>query len=113
MMVMQKKRDTGVLMSRGMTRSQIRKIFQSQGIRIGLIGTGIGGLAGLALTFAQKEFSLVKLSSSFIIDAYPVSVQTSDIFMVMTGTMVLCLLVSWYLSTRASRLVSAYAYRED
>src|SRR5690625_2079663 len=80
---------------------------------IGLIGTGIGGLAGLALTFAQKEFSLVKLSSSFIIDAYPVSVQTSDIFMVMTGTMVLCLLASWYPSTRASRVEPADAVREE
>ena len=113
MIVLQKKRDIGVLMSLGMTRSQIRKIFQSQGIRIGLIGTGIGGLAGLALTFVQKEFSLVKLSSSFIIDAYPVSVQTSDIFMVMTGTMVLCLLASWYPSTRASRVEPADAVREE
>ena len=113
MIVLQKKRDIGVLMSLGMTRKQIRKIFRSQGLWIGLIGTGIGGLTGLALTLAQEQFSLVKLSSSFIIDAYPVSVQVSDIVMVVTGTMVLCLLASWYPSVRASGIEPADAVREE
>lgn len=113
MIVLQKKRDIGVLVSLGMTRTQIRKIFRVQGVWIGLIGTGIGGVAGLALTLAQKEFGLVKLSSSFIIDAYPVSVQLPDILMVVIGTMLLCLLASWYPASRASRIEPADAVRED
>lgn len=113
MIVLQKKRDIGVLMSLGMNRSQIRKIFRAQGIWIGLIGTGIGGLVGLGLTIAQKQFSLVKLSSSFIIEAYPVSIQFSDILMVITGTMVLCLLASWYPAIRASGIEPADAVREE
>ena len=113
MIVIQKKRDIGVLISMGMTPKKIKKIFRSQGIQIGLIGCGIGGFLGIALTLAQKEFSLVKLSSSFIIDAYPVAIQFSDIAIVLSGTMLLCLLASWYPAVRASSIQPADAVRDE
>lgn len=113
MIVIQKKRDIGILLSMGMTRKKIRSVFQSQGMLIGLIGCGIGGTLGIGLSLAQMHFGLVKLSSSFIIDAYPVSVQLSDIVMVLTGTMVLCLLASWYPALRASTVEPADAVRVD
>jgi len=78
-----------------------------------LIGSGIGGVVGLLITFAQKEFSLVKLSSSFIIDAYPVAIQISDIILVLLGTMTLCLLASWYPALRASNVQPADAVRGE
>ncbi len=113
MIVLQKKQDIGVLMSMGMTRKRIKKIFRNQGLYIGLIGSGIGGFIGLMVTLAQKEFSLVKLSSSFIIDAYPVSIQISDIVLVLIGTMTLCLLASWYPALRASNVQPADAVRGE
>ena len=113
MIVLQKKQDIGVLMSLGMTRKKIKKIFRNQGLYIGLIGSGIGGFIGLLITLAQKEFSLVKLSSSFIIDAYPVAIQVSDIVLVLLGTMTLCLLASWYPALRASNVVPADAVRGE
>ena len=42
MMVMEKHRDIAILMSMGMRREQIRKIFVLQGTVIGVAGTGIG-----------------------------------------------------------------------
>lgn len=113
MIVIQKKRDIGVLIAMGMTPSKIRKIFQSQGLQIGLIGCGLGGIIGIGLTLAQREYSLVKLSSSFIIDAYPVMIQFSDIAIVLAGTMVLCLLASWYPAFRASGIQPADAVRDE
>jgi len=113
MIVLQKKQDIGVLMSMGMTKKKIKKIFRNQGLYIGLIGSGIGGVVGLLITFAQKEFSLVKLSSSFIIDAYPVAIQISDIILVLLGTMTLCLLASWYPALRASNVQPADAVRGE
>lgn len=113
MIVLQKKQDIGVLMSMGMTRKKIKKIFRNQGLYIGLIGSGIGGLIGLGITLAQKEFSLVKLSSSFIIDAYPVAIQVSDIALVLLGTMTLCLIASWYPAVRASNVQPADAVRGE
>ena len=113
MIVIQKKRDIGVLISMGMTPKKIRKIFRSQGLQIGVIGCGLGGIIGIALTYAQQEFSLVKLSSSFIIDAYPVSIHFSDIAVILTGTMLLCLLASWYPASRASSIQPADAVRDE
>lgn len=113
MIVIQKKRDIGVLISMGMTPKKIRKIFRSQGLQIGLIGCGLGGLIGITLSYAQQEFGLVKLSSSFIIDAYPVSIHFSDISVILTGTMLLCLLASWYPASRASSIQPADAVRDE
>lgn len=113
MIVIQKKRDIGVLIAMGMTPKKIRKIFQSQGLQIGLIGCGLGGLIGIGITLAQKEYSLVKLSSSFIIDAYPVMIQFSDVAIVLAGTMALCLLASWYPALRASAIQPADAVRDE
>ncbi len=113
MIVIQKKRDIGILISMGMTPRKIKKIFQSQGVQIGLIGCGLGGLLGIGLSMAQKEFSLFKLSSSFIIDAYPVSIQFTDIAIILSGTMVLCLLASWYPAVRAAAIQPADAVRDE
>ncbi len=113
MIVIQKKRDIGVLISMGMTPKKIKKIFQSQGLRIGLIGCGLGGVTGILLALAQKEFSLVKLSSSFIIDAYPVAIHFSDVAIILSGTMVLCLLASWYPAVRAAAIQPADAVRDE
>ncbi len=113
MIVIQKKRDIGVLIAMGLTPKKIRKIFQSQGLQIGLIGCGLGGLIGIGLTLAQEKYSLVKLSSSFIIDAYPVMIQFSDIAIILSGTMLLCLLASWYPALRASAIQPADAVRDE
>lgn len=113
MIVIQKKRDIGVLISMGMTPKKIKKIFRSQGLQIGLIGCGIGGFIGILLSIAQQEYGLVKLSSSFIIDAYPVAIQLSDIMIVLIGTMLLCLLASWYPAARAAAVQPADAVRDE
>lgn len=113
MIVIQKKRDIGVLIAMGMTPKKIRQIFQSQGLQIGLIGCGLGGLIGIGITLAQREYSLVKLSSSFIIDAYPVMIHFSDVAIVLAGTMALCLLASWYPALRASGIQPADAVRDE
>lgn len=113
MIVIQKKRDIGVLISMGMTSKTIKRIFRSQGFQIGLIGCGIGGLLGILISWAQKEYGLVKLSSSFIIDAYPVSINPLDIAIVLAGSMILCVLASWYPATRAAAIEPADAVRNE
>lgn len=113
MIVLQKRRDIGVLISMGMTSKKIKRIFQSQGIHIGLIGCGLGGTIGILLSLAQKEYGLIKLTSSFIIDAYPVSINPLDIVIVLSGSMILCLLASWYPASKAAAVNPADAVRNE
>lgn len=113
MIVIQKKKDIGVLISMGMTSQKIKKIFISQGIQIGLIGCGIGGVLGVLVAYLQKEYGIVKLTSSFIIDAYPVTIQPIDILLVIGGSLILCLGASWYPATRAASVEPAGAIRDE
>ncbi|PWN05554.1 FtsX-like permease family protein [Rhodohalobacter mucosus] len=113
MIVIQKKKDIGVLLAMGMTPKTIKKIFISQGLQIGLIGCGIGGIVGIAISLAQKEYGLLKLTSSFIIDAYPVMIQPLDILLVAGGSLLLCITASWYPALRASAVQPADAVRGE
>ncbi|MFO7798488.1 FtsX-like permease family protein [Rhodohalobacter sp.] len=113
MIVIQKKKDIGVLISMGMTPQKIKQIFISQGIQIGIIGCGIGGVLGVFTAWLQQEYGLVKLTSSFIIDAYPVSIQPLDIALVVGGSLILCLAASWYPATRAASVEPADAVRGE
>lgn len=113
MLVIQKQRDIGILITMGMKRSDIRSIFRKQGFYIGLIGCGLGGGLGLLLVWLQDQFGLLGLSSAFILDAYPVAVVPLDIFLVLAGSMFLCLAASWYPSLRASSIEPADAVRYE
>lgn len=113
MIVLQKRKDIGILISMGISKKKIRQIFRAQGIQIGLIGCGIGGAAGILLALAQKHFELVKLSSAFIINAYPISINPWDIVLIMGGVMVLCVAASWYPSVRAAAVDPADAVRNE
>ncbi len=111
MIVIQKRRDIGILISMGYSKSSIKTIFRKQGLYIGLIGCGIGGVLGFGFCWIQQQFGILKLSSAFVINAYPVDVQLLDIVIILTGSLLLCLAASWFPSKRASEIQPAEAVR--
>jgi lipoprotein-releasing system permease protein len=113
MIVIQKNRDIGILSTMGLSPDKIKSIFVKQGLYIGLIGCGIGGSLGLLLSWLQKEYGLIKLSSAFIIDAYPASIDLFDVGIILAGTLLLCLAASWYPARRASAVEPAGAIRYE
>jgi len=113
MIVIQKNRDIGVLLTLGFTPADIKNVFVRQGLYIGLIGGIFGGGIGLLLSWLQKQYGLIKLSSAFIINAYPVSIDFWDVVIVLSGSLLLCVLASWYPARRASKVEPADAVRYD
>lgn len=115
MIVIQKQRDIGILMSMGYTPKHIRSIFMYQGMYIGLIGSVVGGSLGFLVCYMQDAYGLVKLSGSaaFLIDAYPVLMSWTDIVAVLSVTMVLCLLAALYPARRASSIDPSAAVRYE
>lgn len=111
MIVIQKKRDIGILMAMGYSNKKIKLIFRKQGLFIGLIGCGIGGSLGFLMCWLQQKFGLIKLSSAFIIDAYPVDMQLFDISVILFGSLMLCLTASWFPAKRAAQVQPAEASR--
>lgn len=111
MIVIQKKRDIGILMAMGYSKQKIKLIFRKQGLFIGLIGCCIGGILGFLMCWLQQEFGLIKLSSAFIIDAFPVDMQLFDISVILMGSLILCLTASWFPAKRAAVVQPAEAIR--
>lgn len=113
MIVIQKSRDIGILMSFGYTSSQIKSIFLRQGLIIGIVGCGIGGSIGLLLSWIQLRFEVVKLAGaeSFIISAYPVAISPIDVFMVLAGSLLLSIIAAWYPAKRAAAIDPSEAIR--
>ena len=62
----------------------IRRIFLLEGWLISIVGSIIGIVLGTGISWLQDRFELLKLSGSgtFVIDAYPVDLQLSDVLLV-------------------------------
>ncbi len=61
MMVMEKYRDIAVLMAMGARRNQIRNIFMLQGVLIGVVGTGLGLVAGYTICYFADRYHWLRL----------------------------------------------------
>ncbi|MCB2206344.1 ABC transporter permease [bacterium] len=101
MLVLEKRRDIGILRTMGLPATRIQRIFLLEGVWIGVIGVVAGLVLGLAVTWIQAEFQVFKLDASFIIPAIPVELRLSDILLIVFGTFGLCLLAAWYPALRA------------
>ena len=111
MVVIEKRHDIGVLKAMGVSKKGIRQVFLFEGALIGIIGTGAGLVVGLGLSLMQQQFSLFKLASaeSFILDAYPVSIESFDVVLIVVVSMVLCLSAAIYPAYRAAAIEPAVA----
>jgi lipoprotein-releasing system permease protein len=99
MLILDKKEDISILQSMGADKRTIRNIFLFEGWLISLLGAVLGTLAGLAVCQAQITYGLVKLSdkaSSFIINAYPMKIDASDIILVVVSVSLIGFLAAWY-----------------
>jgi len=61
LLVMQKIKDIGILLSYGTQAAQIRKIFFFQGAIIGLLGTTLGVVLGLGFCHLANHYELIKV----------------------------------------------------
>lgn len=115
MIVIEKRRDVGVLQAMGVSPKNIQRIFLTEGALIGAIGVGAGFAIGLTLTFLQDRYELVPLAGaeSFLLDAYPVSVQAGDLALIAVIAFALCLLAAVYPARRAARVEPARAVQVE
>ncbi len=78
MLIIEKRKDISTLLSMGADIRLVRNIFMREGLLI----TGIGAAAGLALgllvCWLQLQFHLVKFGNDFIIGYYPIELQAGD-----------------------------------
>jgi lipoprotein-releasing system permease protein len=114
MMVMEKTRDIAVLMSMGTRKSQVRRIFVSQGVLIGVIGTVIGLALGYALSWAGGHYHLLALAPEvYSIDYVPFAPRAMDGVLVALVAVAISLVATIYPSWSAARILPAEALRYE
>lgn len=96
MLIIEKKKDISILNSMGANMSLIQKIFFREGFLITSAGVVIGVFIGSLIAFLQEQFKLVKLNEGFIIDAYPVDLQWTDLVIVSMTVLLIGIFSSWY-----------------
>jgi lipoprotein-releasing system permease protein len=115
MVVIEKRRDIGVLRAMGVTKRNIQRIFLMEGLMIGAVGSLLGTAIGVGLTLLQKQYGLVQLrgAESFMIDAYPVAIRLTDVIGIAGISLILCVIAAWYPARRAAAIESARAVQVD
>lgn len=98
MLIIDKREDVVTLRNLGANDAQIVRVFLFEGRMISFIGAFIGVALGLLLCWLQQTFGLIRLGSSgsFVVDAYPVSVEIMDVVIVFVTVLLVGFLSVWY-----------------
>lgn len=94
MLIIDKRADVVTLRNLGANDETIKQIFLLEGCLISFLGALIGVVLGVALCLVQQEFGLISLGSgdsagAFVVDAYPVNVQLTDVLLVLLTVLVI------------------------
>ena len=85
MLIIEKRPDIGTLRSMGAQESLIKRIFILEGWFISLAGLAAGLLVGTGFALLQQHFGFIKMPGHFVVQAYPVILSWSDIFLTAVG----------------------------
>lgn len=96
MLIIEKKKDITILNNMGASKQLIRKIFLIEGLLITLGGAISGILLGTLLCWLQINYSLVKLSEGYVVNAYPVKMEVMDFVMVLGSVLLIGFFAAWY-----------------
>jgi lipoprotein-releasing system permease protein len=114
MMVMEKTRDIAVMMSFGVSATQVRRIFLLQGLLISSVGTALGLLAGYAASLMGAHYPFIHLDASvYSIDHLPFAPQLTDALLVAALSLGMSLLATLYPSSSAAGVAPAEALRYE
>jgi lipoprotein-releasing system permease protein len=112
LLVMEKSRDIAILKTMGTSSRRVMMIFMLQGLIIGVTGTAVGAVCGLALCWVFDHYRLIRIPMDVYQVAYvPFVVQPLDIAIVIVSAIVICFVATLYPSRQASRLDPVQALR--
>lgn len=112
MIVMNKKKEIGILKAMGATRKSIRRIFVFEGMLIGGVGTLLGVALGVVACLLLKRYHFIELSSDvYYITTLPVQLEWLDVSIIAGAALTICYLATLYPSSQASKVNPVEAIR--
>lgn len=114
LMVMEKTRDIGILMSLGATPQSIQKIFFLQGSLIGIFGTALGAGLGIIWCVLANAFKLIRVPVDiYQISHVPFHIRPLDFTVIVGVSLVISLLSTLFPSRRASKIDPVVALKYE
>jgi len=114
LMVMEKTRDIGILMAMGATPANIRRIFFYQGALIGVLGTGLGAILGLAWCWLANTFQLIRIPVDiYQISFVPFRLRPLDLLAIVGVTLAISFVSTLFPARRASKVDPVVALKYE
>jgi lipoprotein-releasing system permease protein len=105
LMVAEKRREIGVLRALGASSRSITLVFMAEGVLIGLVGTTVGTLLGVAIGLIQDRYHVVKIPGDvYQLSELPMKMHPPELIMIAVAALVLSFLATLYPSRQAARL---------
>ena len=102
MVVLDKKKDIGILKSMGTNVGTIRNVFMWQGAYIATLGGALGLALAVFVVLSQQHFGWLKMENA-LVEEYPVKLAALDILLTLITVSVLGIIMSVYPAYKASQ----------
>jgi lipoprotein-releasing system permease protein len=114
MVVTDKTREIGILRAMGLTSPAVARVFLVQGAVIGVVGTTIGLLLGLLVSYVVDRSGWVRINPAiYFIDHLPVHIEWTDVAVVVLASLAIALVATVYPSRSAAALTPVEAIRHE
>ena len=114
LLVMEKTADIAILKTMGATSRSIMYVFMLQGVIIGSIGTGIGAIAGVTISWVMNRYQLLRvpgMGEVYQISYVPFILKPVELLIVIVLAVLICFLATIYPSRQAAKLKPVEALR--
>jgi lipoprotein-releasing system permease protein len=114
MVVTDKTREIGILRAMGLTSPAVARVFLVQGAVIGVVGTAVGVVLGLTVSYVVDRSGWVRINPAvYFIDHLPVHIEWQDVGVVVLASLAIALFATVYPSRSAAALTPVEAIRHE